>query len=173
MFDRVALDELFDYTEYTWAVFGNAVRALPPGDFTRAVPGSGWPSLRDALFHIAGAWDEWLVEQTGAGLPIEQAEAYATWDALDAQRTALRGLFRQLLDRPDDVLAEQIPIWDGRATQSRGEVLAHLLVHDLRHHGDITTLLFALGAEPPQSDYGVYRFFKSRRQDGRKRLGDA
>ena len=164
MLDRKALEELFDYTTYTWAVFGNSVRALPPQDFTRAVPGSGWPSMRDALFHIASAWDGWVREQSGSDFVIPEAPQVTSWDALNDYRTTVRDLLRRALDDADEAAlhGEQLDIdW---TTLTRGEIVAHILTHDLRHHGDVTTLLSQLGAEPPPSDYGVYRFFKGREQ---------
>lgn len=48
-FDRNSLNELFDYTTFTWAAYGNAVRALPSGALTRPIEGSGWGDLRSAL----------------------------------------------------------------------------------------------------------------------------
>jgi uncharacterized damage-inducible protein DinB len=67
--DRDTLRELFDYTTFTWASYGKSARSLPDEAFTQSVEGSGWPSLRDALFHIAGAWDGWIYEQSGEALP--------------------------------------------------------------------------------------------------------
>lgn len=63
--NRDALRELFDYTTFTWATYGNIVRSLPNHAFAQGVEGSGWPSLRDVLFHIAAGWDDWICELTG------------------------------------------------------------------------------------------------------------
>jgi uncharacterized damage-inducible protein DinB len=167
MLDRKALEELFDYTEYTWAVFGNSVRALPPGDFTRAAPGSGWPSMRDASFHIAGAWDELFRERFNADLEILDSGALETWAQMDVYRTKIRALMRRTLDESsDDALRSEPANTTGRTEMTTGDLLTHVLLHDLRHHGDINTLLSQLGAEVPMSDYAVYVWFKNRKAAG-------
>jgi uncharacterized damage-inducible protein DinB len=164
MLDRDGLRELFDYTTYCWAVFGNSARGLPEGSFTQPVAGSGWPALRNALFHITTAWDDWLIARTGSDTVVLEADAFETFDELDELRATLRGLMWRVLDEtPDDVFSgERLDL--GTTSMTRQEVIAHLLLHELRHHGDINTLLSQLGAAVPPSDYAVYRWFKQREQ---------
>jgi uncharacterized damage-inducible protein DinB len=161
--DRDALRELFDYTTFTWASYGNSVRALPAGAFTEAVGGSGWPALRDALFHIATAWDEWVCEQTGVAFEPRERDTVTTWEELDAVRTPLRASLRGIIDdTPDDRMSATVPGIPGGPGRAPGDVIAHILLHERGHHGDVTTLLSALGAEPPLMDYLVYVFFRDR-----------
>jgi uncharacterized damage-inducible protein DinB len=166
MLNRDALRELFDYTDYTWAVFGNSVRALPAEKFTEAAPGSGWPALRNALFHIAAAWDEFLVERFDARIETVEVDDL-TWRELNERRGTFRALLRRLLDESsDEALNGEVVSEAGGVTMTAGELITHLLLHDLRHHGDINTLLSQLGAPVPMSDYAVYRWFKQREGQG-------
>ena len=63
--DRAAIEDLFAYTDYTWREYANAVKELGPDALTKPAPGSGWPSLRDALGHINWAYERWLSDPCG------------------------------------------------------------------------------------------------------------
>jgi uncharacterized damage-inducible protein DinB len=178
--DRDALRELFDYTTFTWASYGNSVRALAPGDFTRPVEGSEWPALSVALCHLAFAWDGWLYERFGIDekprnvddawrdskdVRIAAAMAVSSWEELQRHRERLRGLLWRAIDEtPDDVLDTPKPLEPGGRPRRPRELLTHILLHELRHHGDVSTLLTALGAEPPITDYLVYAFLRDRKK---------
>jgi uncharacterized damage-inducible protein DinB len=176
--DRETLRELFDYTTFTWASYGNSVRGLAPADFARPVEGSEWPTLSFALCHLAFAWDGWLYERFGIdeaprnvddawrssrALRIASATAVSSWEELQRHRERLRGLLRRAIDEtPDDVLDAPMPREPGGPPRPPRELLTHILLHELRHHGDVSTLLTSLGAEPPMTDYLVYAFLKDR-----------
>jgi uncharacterized damage-inducible protein DinB len=166
-FDRATLVELFDYTTFTWSAYGNAVRALPPGALQRPIEGSGWPDLRTPLFHLASAWDDWLRDRLAIDDPLaETPDAMASWDDIAFVRARNRGWLRRILDEtPDDALHEDIVVWRGTPAEMRAtpaQVLAHILVHERGHHGDVGTLIERLGGTPPAVDYLVYRWFKQR-----------
>jgi uncharacterized damage-inducible protein DinB len=168
MFDRDALRELLDYTDFTWAAYGNAVRTLPAGALTRPVAGSGWPSLHLALFHIAAAWDGWICDRLGTPLTTPQPADVASWDHIAGIRATLRPLLRHIVEEtPDDALhaptQTMSPATPAERVESIAGVAAHILLHERGHHGDVTTLLHAHGAQPPPVDYLVYAFFRSRR----------
>jgi uncharacterized damage-inducible protein DinB len=164
MLDRDALRELFDYTDFTWSVWSRALRGMPPEQFTQAVPGSGWPAMRNVLFHIAAAWDEFFVNRFAGELEVIEVDDL-TWPQLDAQRRKVRALMRRLLDESsDEELRTEVASSAGGVDMTTGDLLTHLLLHDLRHHGDITTLLHQLDAQPTLSDYAVYLWFKQREQ---------
>jgi uncharacterized damage-inducible protein DinB len=164
--DSEALRELFDYTTFTWTSYGRSVRSLAPGDLTRPVEGSGWPALRNALFHIASAWDGWMCEQSGVALEEIEAVDAPDWAALDAVRRKNRGMLEAIIARPDAELNERIHaiVADGAPEMTRGEIIVHILLHERGHHGDVSTLLSALGAEPPNIDYMTYVFFRNRKK---------
>lgn len=169
--DRAALNELFDFSTFTWRTYGNAARTLPPGALARPVPGSGWPALRNALFHVALSWDGWLCEKLALDEPLDAVpEAVTTWDELDAHRVKARGWLRRVIDETsDEALAAKTDLFaagtPAETMVSPGEILAHILLHERGHHGDITTLLAALGATPPSVDYLTYLFFARRKAE--------
>jgi uncharacterized damage-inducible protein DinB len=161
--NREALRELFDYTTFTWAALGESVRSLPAEAFAQPVEGSGWPSLRNALFHIAAAWDGWICEQTGNELKEVEREDMTTWDELDAIRSTIRPLLRQIIDEtPDEAFDTPGPAVSGRPGSAPSEIIAHILLHERGHHGDLSTLLHALGANSSSTDYLVYVFANKR-----------
>lgn len=165
--NREALRELFDYTTFTWASYGVAMRTLPSDAFVRPIEGSGWASLRQPLFHIAAAWDEWICERIGADPQTVESADVRTWDEMEAIRSRMRPLLRRIIDEtPDDEFNAPKPGVAGGPGRAPSEVIAHILLHERGHHGDVTTLLSALGAEVPMSDYLVFAFFRDRQQPG-------
>ena len=81
----------------------------------------------------------------------------------------VRELMRRALGETsdDDLRAPTIRMWEGTPAEqmvSPAHVLGHILLHERGHHGDISTVFSQLGAEPPNVDYLVYRFFQSRKQ---------
>ena len=165
--DRASLRELFDYTTFTWASYANAVRALPPGALTRPIDGSGWGELRTPLFHVASAWDEWLRERTGVADALsETPEPMTSWGEIDAVRQRNRAWLRRILDEtPDETFDAEETVWQGTPAEMRAsvaQVVAHILLHERGHHGDISTLIAQLGGTPPAVDYLVYRWFRQR-----------
>jgi len=166
--DRQTLVELFDYTTFTWASYGNAVRTLPPEALTRQIDDSGWGDLRTALFHVAAGWDSWLRDRARANDPLaERPDDMATWVDLEAVRHRTRAWLQHVIDiTPDANLYERTTAVLDPARESMpasvADVLAHILLHERGHHGDITTLLARLGATPAGVDYLVYRWFAQR-----------
>ncbi|MBF6600016.1 MAG: DinB family protein [Dehalococcoidia bacterium] len=162
MLTRDALDELYRYTEYAWDVFAETMRGLPPGMLTQAAPGSGWPSLRDCYRHVVGAYDGWLHYSLKRGELINPPpERLGTWDGIEDYRRRTRATFRRTLAAvSDDGLAATFAgVYDPGAapeTQSLADILGNLLLHERGHHGDLSTLLYQLGQEPPFVDYRQY-----------------
>ena len=130
------------------------------------MPGSGWPSLREPLFHLTTAWDEWLREQLQLEGSSPEAADITTWADLAALREQMRGFLRRIIDESDDdALAAPRPMWAGTPAETlttNADIVAHILLHERGHHGDITTLLEAAGAQIPAMDYLVYTFFRDR-----------
>ena len=168
MFTRETLQELFDFTTFTWETYGKTVRRLPSDALTRPVPGSDWPALRNVLFHTATAWDNWLRDRLGCDDPLDAtSEAVASWDDLREHRDRTRGWLRRAIDETseDELHAVVQPMWKGTAaemTVSVADILGHILLHERGHHGDVTTMLSQLGATPPNIDYLTYLFFRTR-----------
>jgi uncharacterized damage-inducible protein DinB len=152
--DRAALDELFAFADYSWRTSIDAVRPLGDETLVKSVPGSGWPSLRDAFVHVCWAYVRWLHVPNGTS-PIEP-EAVNSWDELeDYRRRAFRHArvyFDSLSD--SELAAPREMNIDGAPMQySPAEIFLHALLHEREHHGDLNTLLYQLGHEPVMVEY--------------------
>ena len=162
--DRAAIEDLFAYTDYTWGEYVKAVNALGADALTKTAPGSGWPSLRDALGHINWAYERWLSDPAGTSPGSFDPTSVGSWVELETQRQMARGRFRGYIESlSDDELTtvREMDIDDNQVPYSPATILSHVLLHELRHHGDLTTLFYQLGSEGPMVEY---RFFVSANQ---------
>lgn len=165
--NRDAIEELYDLTDFTWGIYVELVKTLPEGALAASVPGSGWPALIDALGHLNYAYDRWLHETLKArDVIVAEPKAVADWQTIERWRSEARDSFRQILDgTPDDELCvPNIAVWyDERARMSRADILAHILLHERAHHGDISTLFYHHGIAMPSMDYGMYLWSRRKR----------
>jgi uncharacterized damage-inducible protein DinB len=161
--DRTAIEELFAFTDYSWREHRQAIRPLGDDVLTKAAPGSGWPALRDALSHINWAYVRWLADPDATS--DSEVEAVSSWDELENYRRRVRDKARTYLDSlSDSQLTARRPMnVDGDIlSYSPAEIFTHVLLHERQHHGDLNTLLFQLGVEPPIVEY---RFMLGDRAD--------
>jgi uncharacterized damage-inducible protein DinB len=152
--DRAAIEELLVFTDYTWREHERAIRPLGDEVLTQPAPGSGWPALRDALTHINWAYVRWLADSAGTrDGPVEGGKA---GDELEAYRLRVRGHARQYLDSLGDgeLLTPREMDVDGETLlYSPADIFVHVMLHERQHHGDVSTLLYQLGVEPPIVEY--------------------
>jgi uncharacterized damage-inducible protein DinB len=147
--DKAALQDLFAYTGWAW----DQIRGAVPDDETlrTVAPGSGWPALRNCLAHIVLAYDRWLpaiVELESRPLPELAPDDFLSWRQIDAHRRRTRDELQSRLDAWNDAELSEIHDVDidGEPIRySRGELTAHVLLHERGHHGDVTTLFWQLG----------------------------
>jgi uncharacterized damage-inducible protein DinB len=156
--DRSAIAHLYDFTGFAW---DQIVEAAGPGEeiLSRPAPGSGWPALRHCLGHMVLTYERWLpaiVEGKTLPVPDVQEDNFRTWASLETHRRRVRETFLSHLrgwsdaeiDKVGEVNFDGIPIM-----YSRAELMAHLLLHERGHHGDVTTLFYQLGLEVPTIEY--------------------
>jgi uncharacterized damage-inducible protein DinB len=88
------------------------------------------------------------------------------WAQLDAMRQTNRAMLKTIIEESSDVALDDriLGFFDGAPELTRAEVIAHILLHERGHHGDVSTLLSALGAETPGIDYMTYVFFRNRKK---------
>ena len=164
--NRDAIEELADYTSFAWAMIGRSINALPAGSITKPLASSGWPSLRDAFLHTIGASDEWLHATLEYGGLINPAPASMTsWLDFDAYYRTTRATFTRILDATPDAqlyatFTRTYDEDDPPETLSLADIMTNLMLHERGHHGDINTLIYQLGGEPPSVDYRVYVYLK-------------
>lgn len=166
--NRDALNELFDFTTFTWETYARMMRGLTDADLVRPLENAGWTTLREPLVHLAAAWDGYLSEKAGQEFAEFDLDTVVTWAAVQSVRAQGRGWMRGILDDMTDaqLFEETSPTWDAQPDASRStvsDVILHILLHERGHHGDVTTLFSRLGVAVPNSDFLVYQFFKNRR----------
>jgi uncharacterized damage-inducible protein DinB len=148
--NRAAIEELFAFTEYGWREYERVIRPLGDELLTTAAPGSGWPALRDALAHINWAYVRWLADPSAT--TDEPVVSVASWQELEAYRGRVRDLARAYIDPLDDeelARPREMDV-DGQPIRYRpADIVAHTMLHERQHHGDLNTLLYQLGIEVP------------------------
>jgi len=152
--DRAAIARLFDFTDYSWQEYEAVIRPLGDRVLITPAPGSGWPSLRDALAHINWAYVRWLADP--ARTTKAAVEPVTSWAELEDYRRRVRTRARTYLDSlGDGELATSRPMDVDGATlaYSPADILTHVLLHERQHHGDLNTLLYQLGVEVPVVEY--------------------
>src|SRR5215831_8399114 len=160
--DRGAIEELFVFTDYAWSRYEEAIRPLGDDALTRPAPGSGWPALRDALSHIVWAYVRWL--SNPAATTEEPVEDVSTWAELEDYRRRRFGHAREYFDSlsDDELMRPREMDVDGEPlVYSPADILVNVMLHGRQHHGDLNTLLYQLGAEPPIVEF---RFSLPQRQ---------
>lgn len=157
--DRETLLELLDYQDWAWTEVGKAI-AAQEADLTKPAPGSGWPAVRDCLAHMCFGYDVWTLRLDGGPPTVFDPRAAASFAELDAYRSKVVGRLRVCLANLTDEALQT-----DRDVQTHGgevlrytpaEIMAHAVVHERAHHGDLSTLFYQLGLEMPMVDYRFY-----------------
>jgi uncharacterized damage-inducible protein DinB len=73
---------------------------------------------------------------------------------------------RQALDAAsdEDLRRRDVAAFGDDTLATKGEIFAHILLHERGHHGDVATLLSSLGVTPPDIDYMTYLWFQQRKK---------
>ena len=158
--NRAAIEELFAFTDFSWRLHEQTIRPLGDERLCEPMPGSGWPALRDALMHISWAYERWISDPERVTTDVSfDMQSTRSWEDIDQYRRKVRGHSRQYLDSLSDselTTAREMDI-DGESLMfSPADIFAHALLHEREHHGDISTLLYQMGVEPPIVEYRFY-----------------
>jgi uncharacterized damage-inducible protein DinB len=152
--DRAAIGELLTFTDYSWGEHERTIRPLGDEVLRQPAPGSGWPTLRDALAHINWAYVRWLADPAGTSEgPVERVES---WDDLEAYRRRVRDHARDYLASLGDgelLTPREMNVDGDTRVYSPADIVVHVLLHERQHHGDVNTLLYQLGVDIPIVEY--------------------
>jgi len=154
--NRAAIEELLAFSDFAWRQHEETIRGLGEDALVKPAPGSGWPALRDALAHVNFGYDRWLSILADTPLTGFDVESVRSWDDLESYRSRERARFRESLDSfSDSELAAERPMSiDGETLlYSPADIFVHVLLHERGHDGDISTLLYQIGMEPPVVEY--------------------
>lgn len=153
---RDDLVALYDYNEWANARVIKMLRGLSEADYVREM-GGGWPSVRAAFVHMAGATDAWAERFTGkdvlvlpkeSDLPTVEDAAVLLLAAQEKHRVHLKSLAREKLDSP-------FP-WKNLAGEVRSAplwvIVRHVVNHQTYHRGQISSMVRRLGLAPVSTD---------------------
>lgn len=149
--------ELYRYTDWADQRLAAALRALPAAAAARGFEGS-FPTIRDLLAHVVAVDWVWL-ERFAGGSPSAAPEWFQSGDVhllcdqhaeVAARRLAfLRGRSEASLDDP-----LSFRYFSGAAgSLALRDALFHVVNHATYHRGQLASMLRAVGAEPPATDF--------------------
>ncbi|WP_378943269.1 DinB family protein [Mesorhizobium sp. ANAO-SY3R2] len=154
-----------------------AVTALQPGEF-EAARTSFFPSLKATLNHILSVDLYYLdmIEEAGEGRKI--FERFIDFEDASVLAGAQAEFDRRLVvccDRLTEADLDRQVLSDrgeaGRIPERIGDVLAHLLVHQIHHRGQVHAMLSGTSAAPPQLDEFFLDYDLRFRSEEVERLG--
>ncbi|TPK74759.1 damage-inducible protein DinB [Mesorhizobium sp. B2-4-15] len=154
-----------------------AVLSLQPGEF-EAQRTSFFPSIKETLNHILAVDHLYLdfLQEGGVGAaayddfvpfddPVELAKAQADFDR------RLIAFCDGLLDADLDRRVATDRREDGMIPEKIGEILAHVLLHDIHHRGQVHAMLSGTSVAPPQLDEFLLDYDAKLREKEVERLG--
>ena len=154
------LDTLFNYSARYRARLRDSLKGAPGDAFVREFPSIGHGSLRETLLHCVGVEQEWVTvdaQKREMDWASYQPDLYPTPDSVFDRWEQIR---RATLDFASGLgpagLAHKVEITNGAV--SRGwfaveDILLHVLLHEIGHRGDVTTLMSAVGIPVPGFDH--------------------
>lgn len=133
---------------------------IPAGDYSKEVPGFGFPTLRAQVIHILNCEGFWI--QTLQASPFEDQNPTA-WptvsDARVLQREVsvktlnyLSGLNEQQLNATTELRFSE----GDTAVRTPALVLHHVLTHAFHHKGQIVAMCRILGYPAPDTDLNQF-----------------
>jgi uncharacterized damage-inducible protein DinB len=141
------------------------VRSMPDEAISRdVIPGERFHSIKDLVVHIPIIEDSWLHEDilkdqpVWEGFPDDVEKAYHATDSLEwlleywlaVEKSTLAYLEKF---EPATLTSEiSMPREQGQEFFTVGEVLWHVMQHEVRHTAQIMLLARQLGFDPPQLD---------------------
>ncbi|TPK90704.1 damage-inducible protein DinB [Mesorhizobium sp. B2-4-12] len=153
-----------------------AVLSLQPGEF-EAKRTSFFPSIKETLNHILAVDRLYLdfLEEGGVGAavyddfvpfddPVDLAAAQADFDRRLV--AFCDGLSELDLDRRVNTDRRE----DGMIPEKIGDILAHVLLHDIHHRGQVHAMLSGTSVAPPQLDEFLLDYDVKVRQEEVERL---
>lgn len=159
--DRVSLLDLMSFTDFVWADIEKTFNS-DNGALLREAPGSGWPAMRNCLAHILHGrerWNEAIINGKSGDMPDLGEETLKTWAELGEYRHQTGSRLTDYLETLDDAALHEPVEFDidgEMLVYSRMELAVHLVLHEISHHGDVSTLMYQLGMEPWVPYYRFY-----------------
>jgi uncharacterized damage-inducible protein DinB len=162
--DRASLLDIMAFTDFAWSEVEKSFNS-DNDVLLREATGSGWPALRNCLAHILRGRERWnpaIIDGKSGDMPDLAEGELMTWADLNEYRRKTGARLTEYLAGIDEAtLQEKLEVdIDGTPLlYSRMDLALHLVLHEISHHGDISTLMYQLGMEPWVP---YYRFYANR-----------
>jgi uncharacterized damage-inducible protein DinB len=154
-----------------------AVLALQPGEFEADRTGF-FPSIRATLNHILAIDRYYLDALVEGGLGAEAYDGFVAFDDPEALARAQTDQDMALIAFCDGLAEDDLErrvITDrrqsGRIPERIGDLLAHLVVHQIHHRGQVHAMLSGTSVAPPQLDEFILDYDLPFRRDEVEMLG--
>ena len=160
MFTLDGIRKLHGWTHSCLDVVLDHLSGIPESDYVRAVPGFGFPTVREQMIHIFNCEGFWV--HTLRGLPYTDrraAECVAVADARMFQVDVSRETMEYLSGLTDEQLNAntELHFQDGDfAVRTPALVLHHMLTHAFHHKGQVAAMCRLLGHPVRDTDLNQF-----------------
>ncbi len=151
---------LFRYSDNCWFLLGETLATVPHASEVWNTPfdtTSQWNTVRLLLAHSIGAEERLItLRLQNHSLPVIYEERAAwDWEGLYRDQKTIRTATYAYLDTLTDVAVEETTEVARIAdrTQTRSDILFHILNHENYHRGQVVMAFQRLGIDPPNFDY--------------------
>ncbi len=164
----MTVQSFYDYLRRSRQDLFTFLRSMPIESISRdVIPGERFHSIKDLVIHIAVVEDSWLHEdilkdtpiwESVSGFPQNFEQEYHASQSLEWMLEYWLAVQKSTLSYLEKLEPEMLkteiamPREVGQEFFSVGEVLWHVMQHEVRHTAQIMVLARQLGFEPPQLD---------------------
>lgn len=148
----LTLTELLDYSDHERGKWRGWVAADPKRLDLAFQAGARFPTLWSVIEHVFLVERRHLARLEGSTPPDATAVVAGDWQGLFEYGDLVRADFRQYLEGLDEAEAHEaftFSIPSGIQTMTRRKLVAHMLLHEVRHWAQVAHAARAAGANPP------------------------
>ncbi|WP_172370427.1 DinB family protein [Sporosarcina jiandibaonis] len=154
---------MMKFFEYNWQVrdeWFNWCKQLTPEDLLKDRIG-GVGSILYTLFHIIDVEYSWIRAILGEVDVVVQFNDYNTLEKVKSLSDTLRNeILKFIQSNPDESCSKLVSVsWD-EATYTRGEILHHIVAHEIHHVGQLSVWARELELSPVSANF-IGRDFSS------------
>ncbi|WP_066051519.1 DinB family protein [Robertmurraya korlensis] len=114
----------------------------------------GFNNILHTLLHIVVVEFDWINDLLGGEVIEFQLEDYQTIDDVINLHQHWHPMIRNFVENWTDNLSDkQLVIEEGKRVFSYGEVMKHVIVHEIHHIGQLSIWARELGLSPVQANY--------------------
>lgn len=156
---RITYEQLLDYSDHDRRKWRDWVAADAGRLDIPVQPGGRFPTVGALLDHIFFVERRHLCRLEGGTPPDATGIPQGDWQRLFEYAALVRGDLRRYAADLDDAEAGETLTWqylDREYTMTRRRLLAHIVIHEIRHLAQIALAARAAGVEPPGEHDLIY-----------------